>query len=153
MKKIDPGQAISVLANVGVIAGIVFLAIEIQQNTRSLQMNAYQGLIGQINEFAEGNRENPEIDLLARSNMSLAELTAEESARVGAHLYLIARHGDLAYYQYEQGSLSRERLDSTLGPLNDRLCDPLFRESWPGMRHNFVGAYRDYVDAKMSQCE
>ena len=32
MKKIDLAQAASVLANVGVIAGIIFLALELRQN-------------------------------------------------------------------------------------------------------------------------
>ena len=36
MKNLDLGQTIGILGNVGVIAGIIFLAIEIQQNTESL---------------------------------------------------------------------------------------------------------------------
>lgn len=36
MKKIDLGQTIQILANIGVIAGILFLAVEIRTNT---QMN------------------------------------------------------------------------------------------------------------------
>ncbi len=36
MKKIDLGQAIQTLANLGVIAGIVFLAVEISQNNDEL---------------------------------------------------------------------------------------------------------------------
>jgi len=42
MKKIDLGQTVAVLANVGVIAGIIFLAIEVQQNTRQLRNQSYQ---------------------------------------------------------------------------------------------------------------
>jgi len=37
MKKIGFGQKISILANVGVIAGIVFLAIEVRQNQETLE--------------------------------------------------------------------------------------------------------------------
>lgn len=37
MKKIDVGQAVAVLANVGVIAGIMFLAIELRLNTRAVE--------------------------------------------------------------------------------------------------------------------
>ena len=37
MKKIDLGQAITILANVGVIAGIVFLGIELRQNNELLE--------------------------------------------------------------------------------------------------------------------
>ncbi len=37
MKKIDLGQTISILANFGVIAGIVFLGLEIRQSTAVAQ--------------------------------------------------------------------------------------------------------------------
>ena len=40
MKKIDLGLTISILANVGVIAGIVFLALELQQNNSLLAAQA-----------------------------------------------------------------------------------------------------------------
>jgi hypothetical protein len=36
MKKIDVGQAVQILANVGVIAGIAFLVVEIDQNNEAL---------------------------------------------------------------------------------------------------------------------
>ena len=37
MKKIDLGQTLTILANVGVIAGIVFLGYELRQNTLVLR--------------------------------------------------------------------------------------------------------------------
>ena len=37
MKKVDLGQAITILANVGVIAGILLLAYELNQNQRMMQ--------------------------------------------------------------------------------------------------------------------
>ena len=40
MKKIDLGQTITILANVGVIVGIVFLAIELRQNNELLGQQA-----------------------------------------------------------------------------------------------------------------
>ncbi len=40
MKKVDLGQSIGILANVGVIAGIVFLVIELQQNNELLEAQA-----------------------------------------------------------------------------------------------------------------
>ena len=45
MKKIDLSQSIVILANIGVIAGIVFLAVEIRQNTVSNQSAAYQSWV------------------------------------------------------------------------------------------------------------
>jgi hypothetical protein len=43
MKKIDLGQTIQMLANIGVIAGIAFLAVEISQNTGMLEAQMEQG--------------------------------------------------------------------------------------------------------------
>ena len=53
MKKIGLGQIVGIFANVGVLAGIVFLGIEIRQNTRSLEINAYQDLISQISQISQ----------------------------------------------------------------------------------------------------
>jgi hypothetical protein len=46
MKRIDLGQAISVPANLGVIAGIVFLALELQQNNELLGAEARATRVG-----------------------------------------------------------------------------------------------------------
>ena len=152
MKRIDLGQTIQILANVGVVAGIVILAIEIQQNTRSLEVGAYQELIGQIGDFIEMQSREPEVALMARATTSLSDLTGEEGVKVGAYFYTVARLGDLAYYQYQRGLLSTERLESVVGPLNDRVCLPFFRQFWAQSNYNFVESYRDYVDAKIGAC-
>ena len=45
MKKIDLGQTITILANVGVIAGIIFLGVELQQNNELLKAEAGYNLL------------------------------------------------------------------------------------------------------------
>ena len=45
MKKIDLGQTISILANIGVIAGIIFLGVELHQNNEMLGAEARQSRI------------------------------------------------------------------------------------------------------------
>ena len=40
MKKIDLGQTITILANIGVIAGIDFLALEVHQNNELMSAEA-----------------------------------------------------------------------------------------------------------------
>ena len=59
MKKIDFGQTITILANLGVIAGIVFLAIEVSQNQESLdQANVLSRaeILGEALEFYNEER-------------------------------------------------------------------------------------------------
>ena len=44
MKKIDLGQSVAIVANLGVIAGIVFLAFELRQNNQLLRAQAQMQL-------------------------------------------------------------------------------------------------------------
>ena len=37
MKKVDVGRAVGILANLGVVAGIIFLAIEVGQNNELMR--------------------------------------------------------------------------------------------------------------------
>ena len=50
MKKIDLGQTAAVLANLGVIAGVLFLALELQQNN---ELIAAEGRLNRSNQVIE----------------------------------------------------------------------------------------------------
>ena len=58
MRKIDLGQTFQILANVGVIAGIVFLGIELRRNTdamRSQTVHSFQAEFRQIFDYPLAN--------------------------------------------------------------------------------------------------
>ena len=75
MKKLDLSQAISILANVGVIAGIVFLAFELRQNN--------QILIAQTS-YAQFNIERERRSRLIENTGGITDVM--QRARVGAAL-------------------------------------------------------------------
>ncbi len=52
MKKIDLGQTITILANVGVVAGIVFLAVELRQNNEFMAADARFNLLSAVSARA-----------------------------------------------------------------------------------------------------
>ena len=88
MKQLNLGRTIGIAANLGVIAGIVFLAIEIGQNQSALEeqnmltrLSAREVASGEYGEFRHLLLENP--DLLrvwdkARANEPLNELEKQQ---------------------------------------------------------------------------
>jgi len=56
MKRIDLGQTIQILANIGVIAGIVFLAIEVRQANNAVKSSTLQA-IAERTQFSDEFRE------------------------------------------------------------------------------------------------
>ena len=68
MKKIDLGQTVSMLANIGVIAGIAFLAIELRQNNQLLRAEAISSVLETRITRQEMNLANPNLlDVVAKN--------------------------------------------------------------------------------------
>lgn len=53
MKKIDMFKTISLLANLGVIAGIIFLALEVQQNNELMRVSVREAQSERVRHYAE----------------------------------------------------------------------------------------------------
>jgi len=73
MKKIDLGQSITILANLGVIAGIAFLAFEVRQNTAQMRAEAAASVhqdLQRLNEALYEDREFAEFILQAEQSFS-----------------------------------------------------------------------------------
>ena len=142
------GKAIrETLAALGVIASMGFVGWEIQQNTRSAQVSAYQDLIGQISQLVTLTFEDPEFGILLREETAFAGSTTElEDTQVDAYLWLLFRHGDMAFYQYERGLLSAERLRSAMNPTTQRLRQPFVQDWWERRKSSFAPEYQEYVD-------
>ena len=76
MKKIDFGQTIGILANIGVIAGILFLAFELRQNNQLLQADQREARNQRLQSRTTDIYDSPDLaELLvkARNGESLSE--------------------------------------------------------------------------------
>ena len=85
MKKIDFGQSITILANLGVIAGIVFLGVELNQNQQTLEqqlsldlLTGRDAAVERFNGFRSQLLENPYLIPVWNKGRSDEPLTDEE---------------------------------------------------------------------------
>ena len=85
MKQIDLGQAISTLANVGVIAGIIFLAIELHQNNELMAAEARFNRLAIQTASITLSVEHPDLaELIVRSRND-GDLTPAETYRLESY--------------------------------------------------------------------
>ena len=90
MKKIDLGQTLNTLANIGVIAGIIFLAIEVRQNQESLDQanDLTRAAIlsdgaDKFNDWRTLLIQDPELHAIYDRGVDGEELSLEEARRFG----------------------------------------------------------------------
>ena len=92
MKKIDLGQMVSILANIGVLAGIVFLGFELQQNNDQLQAQSRANLYDMqtaIQSAIFGNTGGL-TDIVSKARQGDA-LTPNEAFQLGAFRTYVVR--------------------------------------------------------------
>lgn len=126
MKRIDISQGIAVLANLGVIAGIVFLGFELRQNNELLEAQVEQ-LEAQANQTALANRTSMN---LVRNEGGLAE--AFVAGLSGAGLTPIQQFRLQNYYLAYLAQLEWSYLRSQEGLLPD------FEESLASLQYGYA---------------
>ena len=140
-----------IVAVVGILLGLIFVGVEIRLNTRSTEVSAYQNLMQQISELNALAIENPDFAVLLNRetvwNRDFTTFTAREWEQINAYLWLLFRHGDMAFYQFERGLLTAERLRSAMSPMTARLGFNSVQREWEGRKANFSPEYQNYVDS------
>ena len=147
MKKLDLGQAVGILANLGVIAGIAFLAIELNQNNELLRAEAeYNYRQNRLNN-RERIIEDAEYAAMwskASRNESLDDI---EDLRLRTHI-----EETILSWQWEFGQLVDGNRPETRDEIARRYRIPLSSGSGFGARFPEVWSYfrlqlrSDFVD-------
>lgn len=112
MQKIDLGQTITILANIGVIAGIVFLAVELRQNNEQLSAQAKFNLHQNKYSITDQVIESSEFANFITRISTNQPHTPEDELRI---YHLTIRH--LGNWQWEYLESVEGRLDEEDLPL------------------------------------
>ncbi len=110
MKKIDVGQAISIVANVGVIGGIGLLALELAQNNELLTAQARSSRAAIRNEIRTIYLENPDLIEVLYQAQRGETLTEEENYQLRSLMAITLNNLQYVYVEYQEGLISEEDL-------------------------------------------
>ena len=102
MKKLDFGHTIGVLANIGVVAGIVFLGFELRQNNELMAAEARRGQLSVAMDIWGQIADNPDLIALLVKDRNGERLTVEETFRLDAFWMRTLTIGQWQYSEREQ---------------------------------------------------
>jgi hypothetical protein len=109
MKRFDFSQSVQLLANIGVIAGIIFLGYELRQNNNQLmaqsRYNYYQ------NRMAESILPIQYPDFANIELQSWVDFTLGEKRQFGGHLDFVLTSWEYEVGEFLAGRLSEEELN------------------------------------------
>ena len=138
---------------VAIISSLIFVGLETQNsskqtalNTRSLEIAAYQELMNNIAEINVMNIQSAEAAEITAPIFGVSDV---KTWRSESTLFLAFRHGDIAYFMYEQGAIDGDRLRSALRILP--LRTEVGREFWIRQKFVFVEPYQNFTDRLLDE--
>ena len=145
MKKLELGQTISILANVGVIAGILFLAFEIHQNNTLLESQARKSRIDMRRGSFQLQLENPELNRIINQNRNSGQLTDEEQNLLNAFFDYILTSWQGGYGDYQSGLIELSEMQHVVsGLVFDRA--PGLEEYWQTAKFRYEPEFAAWID-------
>jgi hypothetical protein len=143
MKKIDLDKAFSRIANLAIIAGIVFLAVELRQNNEMLaaqaQYERYALMVSANARFIE----NPDLVRITVKAMNQEPLTPEEAFVVDRFNNWSLQDRSFLYKEYTENRLEASDLPAELGVY---VRNPLMEEYWNSRRDSLDPNFVEWVE-------
>jgi hypothetical protein len=150
MEKLNLGQTITILANLGVIAGIAFLAIELNQNNRLLRAQEQHNLHENRVRFAYARMEDPAVAGLWADVLAGESVTGVERARMNAMFEVLVENWRYEYQQFRSGVLEERDLpiDGYRGIYSRLIRNREFQSYWARRSVDFDPAFVALIEAQ-----
>lgn len=152
MKKIELGQSLEIIANVGVLVGIIFLAIEVNQNTAMIEAEMSQNRAESAMSEAQSLYNSdylPEILVALRKGEPITDVQTE---RIVHWFRSFNRNLDNQLLLYRQGMLGDDVLRSMeLAILDTIVFTPVTVEIWEQTKNQYSDDYIRIVDRVLAE--
>ena len=143
-----------IIGAIAIVSSLLFVGIQIRQNSLISEVNAYQELIAQISLSNTLKIENPQFAALNQRFIAGGQPQSDsEYGQLESFLYMTYRHGDLAYRQYENGLIDEISLLSVLAPVRGYSNTEMGQNLWSFLSQNLNPDYVEYVEKVGFFCE
>lgn len=141
------GATASLLAAVGVIATLIYLSIQIRQNTKAVRSSSIQNLVQSFSTTAQAAVENEYIiPLLLKANAGAEALTQEERARLHFWFIMTFRRFEGVYFQRDLGIVDAEVIDGFERSQMAILASKSAQQWWANSKEIFNSGFVSYVE-------
>jgi hypothetical protein len=149
MKRIDLGNLANVaeaIAAIGVIISLIYLGVQIQQNTNAIRASSYQSVADDITDFQLGLAQNSDLVRIYLTGLEgLGQLTPIERTRFEYYMGMLFTRFDTAVELYNRGMIDDKAMTPYSRFIIYHLEYPGVIEYWQESQIYFSDAMRTYV--------
>jgi len=138
------------IAAVAVVVSLIYLALQIRQNTRSVRDSAFQGVVHTVAELTMRLGTNPQsIAILRRGVQSPDDLSKDEWSQFSILLHGIFNNYQNYYWMRERGLLDDSVWTPTVNNLRLQMKLPGFQTWWKRYPLELSTSFTEYVEREI----
>jgi len=150
----DLGNLGEFVGALGVVASLVFLTKQMQQNTRSVRAASFNSMVqNSMNLLQHAFIDSEFADFLHRADKDPSSLTPQERIRWDAYLTAVYRHFGNLVYQYRVGALNKEMWESYESTLEHHLRAPAWAAWFEENKALFSTSLVEQVERTLQRVE
>jgi len=140
-------EILQILGGLGVIASLIYVAIQIRNNARAVRAATYQQLSASVSAPWDNFFNNAEsCSLVLRGGDSFERLDRVEKSRYRFMLMATMRRYENAWFQHRIGTLKTDDWHGINANLEAIFTAPGNQSAWLLVRERSNAKFRDYVD-------
>ena len=151
MKRLTTQGLIEAIGMLGIMGSLIFVGIEVSQNSTIARTASYQSYISGFTELYLSQIKDNELNSLmvnASNGTPLNDFTLEERRKFRLFYIALLRQWEGVYRSVSEGILPEEMLRMVgAGHLLDYR---VFKEMWPDIRLLFTEDFREFIDSNNS---
>jgi hypothetical protein len=150
----DLGNIGEFVGALGVIASLVYLALQIRQNTRSTRTAMYQATTRDMFEAADLMARDADLNAIWFTGIrDFDSLSREEMRRFASYMFSLLRRYDNAHHQTNAGMIDGEWWAGISETLEYTISHPGVQSWWKEGRSLFRPDFREFIDQMISGSE
>ena len=146
----DLGNTGEFVAAIAVVASLIYLAMQIRQNTSVVLANTQQTLMDAVSALQASVSEHPDLpSLLIRANEDPDSLSPEDSLRFEFFATRIFGQYETIFFFYGKGLMPLELWEPWDAGYSDFVQSPGFRKYWAEHSRHHHESFRGHVDTRV----
>lgn len=142
------------LGAVAVVGTLAYVAIQVRQQTKSIQSASFQATTDALNYINMSIATDPQLlRVISARPQSLTELSAEDRYRYSYILLALFRVRETAYHQLNQGTTALQSWTREAITTRQNLESPAARDWWRTIDYGFTPEFTSFVNRAIAEIE
>ena len=138
----DLGNLGEFVGAIGVVVSLLYLAVQIRQNTRSVRSSTHHASVVARNAVLLAFADPKAAPVMLKAGRAYNDLTLEERFRFTMLMRAFFSFHEDVHLQFREGLIDRDYWDARARVVTESLAQPGVREWWTRNRHIYTDSFQ-----------